>query len=286
MSRRIVLLIGLAVLASGCGPEGLGRTVPSCDPDQATSTLILQAQTIPGLEYVPCVNDLKAGWEYEHLQARSGLARFWLSSDRVGERFLEVTLRPGCDLGEAVQVPSDEGDVPLFVDVERSDSVLSLVVIPEGVGAENRSYALQLAEDLAGESIANRVMRVVVDAAEGSTQDRIARAVDLGSPALVVGSREQEEGLVELHLAGRRGAPPQPRRLPLEDAIEEIEDALEEPAYRATWHYLFEGGCATYEIDARGPGVATIEEDVQAALGLYLLEPLREFGEQYGWVLP
>ena len=41
----------------------------------------------------------------------------------------------------------------------------------------------------------------------------------------------------------------------------EIEDALEEPAYRATWHYLFGGGCATYEIDARGPGVVTIEDN-------------------------
>jgi hypothetical protein len=284
MSRgRTVVALCVALAVSGCGNEQIGRSVPSCDPNQAGSTLLLAAQSVADAEYVPCVVDLKAGWEYEHLEAKRGRAVFWLSSDRVGERFVEVTLAPACDLGDAVQITSDEPGVPLFVDVERSDAVLSVVVIPEGAEGINRGYALRVADALSEETVRDRSVRVTVDASNDPTEDRLSRALEPGNPALVVGTREQEEGAVELHIPGRTGDPP---RLPLGDALEEIEDTLGAPRYRATWHYLFRSGCVTYEFDAKGAGIEALPGDVQEALGLYPLDPLREWGEELGYELP
>ena len=136
---RLALLVGMALVVSACGNEQIGRSIPSCDPNQASSTILIAAQSVYGAEFIPCVDDLKAGWAYEHLQARRGRSRFWLSSDRVGFKFLEVTVQSTCDLGDALQVPSDEPGVPLFMDVERSDAVLPIVVIPEGDRTNSRA---------------------------------------------------------------------------------------------------------------------------------------------------
>jgi hypothetical protein len=285
MRRRTALVLGSVVLLSGCARDVIGRTVPACDPDQVGSTVILEAQSVPDVEYVPCINDLKAGWTYEHLKAESGEARFWISSDRVGERFLEVRLQPACEIGDAAQVESDEGSVPLFVDVENSDYILSLVVIPEGADVGNRTYALELAVDLGSEVVEDRTVRVWVDASDDATQDRITRALEGGAPVLVVGPREREENLVELYLVDEEGAVQEPQRLSLGDALEEIEETLDEPSYEARWHYLFRSGCVTYTFDAHGPGIESLPREVQAALGLYPVDPLRELGAEYGYVV-
>jgi hypothetical protein len=287
MRRRLAAsVLGIAVMINGFAREDLGRRIPSCDPNEASSTILLEAQSVRDTEYIPCISDLKAGWSYEHVEARSGHARFWISSDRVGERFLEVTLRPACELGNALQMPSDEGTVPLFVDVTRFDYVVSAVVIPEGAGAVNRAYALQLADEIGASVLRSRAVRVTVDASDDPTEDRISRGLQSGSPVFVAGSREQEEATVELYLPPGGEELPPPQRLPLAEALEEIEDTLEDPVYEATWHYLFRSGCVTYEFDAHGLGVETLPQDVQAALGLYSVDGLRQYGEEFGYVLP
>jgi hypothetical protein len=284
MSRRSALLALAAALAvAGCARDDLGRRVPSCDPNEASATLLLSAQSVPDAEFIPCVNDLRVGWEYEHLEAERGRSRFWLSSDRVGERFLEVTVTGSCDLGDALQVRSDEADAPLLVDVRRSDAVLSVVVVPEGAEGLNRGYALRLADELSVETVANRTVRVTVDAGDDPTEDRISRALERGSPVFAVGVREREENTIELHLPNRRATP---ERLPLSEALQRIESGLGDPVYQATWHYLVRSACITYEFDARGPGVDTLPEQVQEALGLYPLDPLREYGRQLGYRIP
>ena len=48
----------------------------------------------------------------------------------------------------------------------------------------------------------------------------------------------------------------------------------------------FRSACVTYEFDAEGPGVDTLPTDVQEALGLYPVDPLRAYGDQVGWVIP
>jgi len=281
--RRALLALAAALAVSGCARNDLGRRVPSCDPNVASATVLLAAQSVPDVDFVPCVNDLRVGWEYEHLEAERGRSRFWLSSDRVGDRFLEVTLAGSCDLGDALQVRSDEPDAPLLIDVRRSDAVLSVVVVPEGAEGLNRGYALRLADDLSAATVANRTVRVTVDAGDDPTEDRISRSLERGSTVFVVGVREREENTVELHLANGRVAPV---RVSLAEALQRIEDTLGDPVYRATWHYLIRSGCITYEFDARGPGIDSLPEEVQEALGLYPLDPLREYGRQLGYRIP
>ncbi len=286
MRHPAAVVVAVAVLCSACAREDVGRSVPACDPSQITNTIILEAQSVPDVEYIPCVNDLKAGWSFEDVEAHSGRSRFWIDSDRVGERFLEVTLEASCELGGAVQVPSDEGFVPLFVEVERFDYALPVVVVPEGEGTENRAYALSLAEDLGTSIVRDRAVRVTVDAGDDPTEDRITRALESNAAVLVVGAREAEEGSVELYLPASEGEMVEPQRLSLRGALDEVEDTLGDPAYRATWHYLFRGGCVTYRFDASGPGIDSLPRDVQEAVGLYPVDPLRELGVEYGYVLP
>jgi hypothetical protein len=279
--RRLALIVAIALLGAGCA-DHLGRRAPSCDITSTSATLLLQAQSIPGTEYVPCVGELRAGWDYEHAVVRSGKSVFWISSDRVGERFLEVSLEPTCDLDGTVRATSDEGAVPLYVDVRRSDTSLSVVVVPEGDNPTTEAYASEVADLVRGSVLRDRPVGVRVDLSGLDTMRRIEQALEAGDPVLVVGPREREEGLAEMYLPGGG----EPERLEPTDALHEIEETLDDTVYEATWHYPFRDGCVTYEFDAKGPGVDTLPEEVQQALGLYPVDPLRAFGERVGWVLP
>jgi len=282
--RRIAAVVVLALVASGCATQ-LGRRTPACDINRVDSTLILQAQSVADAEYVPCVGELKAGWDYEHAVVRSGQSMFWISSDRVGERFLEVTLESTCDIGDAVRVTSDEDPVPLYVDIRQSDVTVSLVVVPEGQDSAIEAYASAYADQLRGTVLRDREVQVRVDLSTDTTSARIDKALAAGYPVLVVGAREQEEGLAELHLPGPDGAV-DPVRVAPATALDAVEATLGGTRYEATWFYPFRSGCVTYEFDAEGPGVDTLPTDVQEALGLYPVDPLRAYGDQVGWVIP
>ena len=52
----------------------------------ADNGVILMAQSVPTATWVPCIsNALPLGWQFHHLDARNGVARFWLDSDRDGQ---------------------------------------------------------------------------------------------------------------------------------------------------------------------------------------------------------
>ena len=53
--------------------------------------------------------------------------------------------------------------------------------------------------------------------------------------------------------------------------------------YTGTWYYPFADGCVTYTFDAQGSGVATIEADVKAALGLHDAEAMRKLARDAGY---
>jgi tRNA A-37 threonylcarbamoyl transferase component Bud32 len=78
---------------------------PECG---ANHTTILSAQAVPSAALIPCLSSLPSGWMYGGGDIHSGLARFWLNSDRAGWRSVAVTLTPRCDVSSAHEVPSDE----------------------------------------------------------------------------------------------------------------------------------------------------------------------------------
>lgn len=286
MRRRLAAVAVAALAAAGCSTE-LGRTTPECDTDAIDSATIISAQSVAGAAYVPCVDELRPGWSYEHLQARRGQTRFWLSSDRVGQRFLEVTFEASCDLSGAVEVPSDEVGITRWAEDVEEDLFVEVVVIPEGDDQELRGYADEVAREIGAGRVEKRLVRARVDASDRPTLDRIESALDDGAAAVLVGPRELEEGTVEVHL--RRGRSPEItvwKDVDPDEAVEEIAEPLGDPTYRAVWYYPFEGGCVTYRFDAEGIGAEHIAYDVMEALGFRDLAPIREIGESAGYEVP
>jgi len=284
--RTLPLLLAAALVATGCNSH-LGRTVPGCNTVDINSATILMAQTVRGAEYNPCINELQPGWGYEHLESRSGQTRFWLSSDRVGDRFLEITFEGSCDLSSAVETSSDEPGIPLYVEEIEADFHIRITVIPEGDNQNYRAYAAEVAQEIGSSRVANRLVRARIDLSDLPTAERIRLALRDGQAVLIVGAREYEEGTVELHILRPGGE--NPSVLPgmsAAEAVEEVADPLDDPVYRALWYYPFENGCVTYRFDAKGAGADRISYEVKDALGFLLLAPLREYGEQVGYLIP
>ncbi|MGY1590464.1 hypothetical protein ACI79D_00650 [Geodermatophilus sp. SYSU D00708] len=118
-ARRMVVLVGAALLATGCALPGapVVGTPPACsigDDARAADGVVLMAQAVPTASVVPCVQGLPLGWHFSGLEAGRGSARFWLDSDRDGVHAIEVALTGSCDTGEATEVRSDRDGMARF----------------------------------------------------------------------------------------------------------------------------------------------------------------------------
>jgi len=299
-SRWPVLVLSVGLLLASCG-NNLGRNEPECDDpaDSPSSSLVLSMQSVPGTAFAPCINGLKAGWEYEDLEAQNGQSIFSLDSDRLGgggpgfeeNPFLEVSLLPSCDVSDAVEVGSDAPGVPLFVNVE-VDLDVPITIVPDSRSLPTVIYADRLQGKLDGTVISGRTVVVGIDRTFRDTAQRISEAQISGHAVVVVGVRDEEETTLTLLLPGSdielvglkvNADPLSPAALDLGIVIDALEDVTAEASYVGSWYYPFANGCVTYAFDAHGSGVSTIESDVQAALGLYDAGALRQQARDLGY---
>jgi hypothetical protein len=270
MIRRLLALVALALLASSCGNNQLGRSVPACpaDPDVVstfTGAIVLQMQAVDTAEFVPCLNDLKAGWSYEHLVPERGRSRFWLDSDRIGSRFLEVTLTPSCDVGAATLVDGGDDEVITeYRDVELIGSSVTIVIVP--VTGRETGYAEAIESELEARQINDRSVFVVFDTSDDPLADKVAAAARRGRPIIVVGEQDAQDKTATLRMPDEAGSV---RGLELNDLFDRLEALLPSPSFEGTWYRVFDGGCITYAFDASGPGVDRLAEDVEEAVGLF-----------------
>jgi hypothetical protein len=278
MSHKLLLALAVGVLASACTVP-LGRTVPECD--SATTSLVLQVQSVPGSAYVACVNGLKAGWDYRHLEAGAGRSVFWLDSDRWGDSFVTVESVLSCNVGEARESDSQDPSIRLFKDIV-SDTTVDIVVVPEGITEVTRSYAADIRAGIEDAEFNGRVTAVSVSISNLPTASRVNTAAATGAHVITVSIRDAEEGTLTVVQSGQA----QEYEGKLDQVIDAIEDATTRPNYRGTWYYVFEGGCVVYTFDAEGPGVDTIERDIELALGLFDAEVLRQVARDAGYTLP
>lgn len=104
---------GLLFATTGCVSTGSIGALPECTPPpgRVSSGAVLMAQSVPSAAAVPCLRFLPVGWRFDDLEARDGEARFWLDSDRDGNRALTVDLSAVCDVVGATQIPSDDPDI-------------------------------------------------------------------------------------------------------------------------------------------------------------------------------
>jgi hypothetical protein len=102
-----------AVLLAGCSSDPPNSAItdpPLCSDgdDGAGNGVILMAQSVPSATWVPCIGTaLPLGWDFHHLEADNGSARFWLDSDRDGQQAVEVRLTASCDTAGTTEIPSD-----------------------------------------------------------------------------------------------------------------------------------------------------------------------------------
>ena len=91
------------VVVSGCDTSQY--QLVSCTSRSRQSIFELAAQAVPSATLMPCANPLPGGWSVGGFEVRSGLARFWLDSDRAGARAAEARLTSSCDVAGATQLP-------------------------------------------------------------------------------------------------------------------------------------------------------------------------------------
>ena len=112
----VLLLLATGGLA-GCASDTTATVeVPTCaEGAEPTNGVILMAQSVPTASWVPCLRTaLPLGWAFHHLDARNTLARFWLDSDRDGDKAIEVRLSESCDTGGTTEILSDREGMTRF----------------------------------------------------------------------------------------------------------------------------------------------------------------------------
>jgi membrane-associated phospholipid phosphatase len=119
-TRRILLAvavlgataIALWVSVNAFRPaSALGAAPPVCGTGHS---MILSAQAVPSAAKLPCIAAWPSGWTVNNTDIRNGQARFWLNSDRAGNRAVTVTLTARCDTSGASRVPSDQPGAARF----------------------------------------------------------------------------------------------------------------------------------------------------------------------------
>ncbi|MDQ1660902.1 MAG: hypothetical protein QOJ68_882 [Blastococcus sp.] len=120
MRRTRALALALLTLPAGgflaaCGSDTTAILAEPLCPSAgrgAGNGAILMAQSVPTATWIPCIRSaLPLGWNFHHLDARNGEARFWLDSDRDGQLAVEVRLAASCDTAGATEVASDHEDM-------------------------------------------------------------------------------------------------------------------------------------------------------------------------------
>jgi hypothetical protein len=104
----VAAVIGAAALPACASSDA---PVPTC-ATPVGDLIKLMAQSVPSATQVPCIRSFPLGWSYAGSDVRSGVARFWLDSDRAGGRAVEVGLAPACATGGATPVspsPDESG---------------------------------------------------------------------------------------------------------------------------------------------------------------------------------
>jgi len=280
MSRKTVLmLVALAALGAGCGRLGTG--LPACrapvsDPTAAT---VLSLQAVPEARYTPCLNALQVGWDEVEFKVERGLAKLEFTRDL--DSFLNVSLTPSCDVGEATEVPSGVDGVRRFENITQVEDDIRVTIVPDG--ERPRIYALSLAAELEGIRLDDRPVVFTVDEDTSfPVRSRVNRAFFSDDFVWIIGDLDIDEETIEMRATpGGEGA----HGLEVDEALDRIGDVSAAIQYRGWWYLVFDGGCISYDFDAEGTMARSIAEDAEATVGLYPADELRRTAHEAGFDL-
>jgi hypothetical protein len=136
------LVAALALGSTACTASHYAQV--SCEGAHRQSIFILAAEAVPSATFIPCIEPLPAGWTYAGSEVRSGSVRFWLDSDRVGTRAIEVTMSSDCDLAGSVEVAAGSGPSGLRLyegsEIDHPDATVLHYVFPGGCVTSRLSF--------------------------------------------------------------------------------------------------------------------------------------------------
>jgi hypothetical protein len=145
----------------------------------ASNAVVLMAQSVPTATWVPCLQtSLPQGWSFRHLDARNGVARFWLDNELDGPEPIQVRLEDSCDTLGATEIPSDREGMRRFERVTMTTPRFEgrrYYVFEGGCitfefqlddNGENRAEALALATQTVG-AVSRKDLQAQVHAASG-----------------------------------------------------------------------------------------------------------------------
>jgi hypothetical protein len=152
-----------------------------------------------------------------------------------------------------------------------------VVVIP--IADRHRDYASWVSARFLSEEVKGRDLVAYLDETDRPISEKVAAAHEAGSPVVIIDDAEVETETVSLRRVGEE----EESGLEFDEAVEEIDDDVDDPVYRARWFYTFEKGCVRYDIDAEGEGAQSVNTDVARAMGLYPMEEIYELARQAGY---
>jgi hypothetical protein len=280
VSRRAsIAVVVCALVAASCGDLGLGMAECEAEVRRPTGANILAVQAVPEARYTPCLNELRLGWDDVDFFASDGEAGLRIAR---GERvFLTTTVTPSCDTRSAIKVNWDHPDIERYEQVDFEQVDVGVTIIP--AGEVPLEHARGLVEDLHDLEIDDRPVVFSVDENLGlPIASRVSLASVRGHYFWIIDELDVAEGTLELRSVFRRGSA---RGISVNQALDRMEDTLPDVFYRGTWYFTFEGGCITYEFDAKGRVAETVAEDAEEAIGFYPAYQLRRLGEGEGFVV-
>jgi hypothetical protein len=92
----------------------MGAALPACSSSSVDvapcgrpgNQWILLAQSVPSATFLPCLDELPAGWLVTGARFERGSYTAWLDSDRAGIHAVQIRLTRTCDVARAVEVPA------------------------------------------------------------------------------------------------------------------------------------------------------------------------------------
>lgn len=278
MRRGVLALVALALAVGGCSSLGLGEA--SCLPPErgVSAANILTIQAVPTAKYTPCLDELRLGWDSVEWYAEDGRAGFKIT--RSISPFLTVEVTESCDVSEAIRVDSGFPDIERYEAIESQATEIGITIIPSSFRSLLSSRLLL--ESLEGTEVDDRPVIFTVDEDLGRhVGERVDQALLSNDYVWVIGELGAVEGTIEMR-SNDPGA--NARGVSTTVALELIDDSVPDVLYRGDWFFIFDGGCITYEFNAKGRLAETVAADAEDAIGFYpasvVVEEVRRQGAE------
>ena len=278
MRRGVLALVVLASAVGGCSSLGLGEA--SCLPPErgVSAANILTIQAVPTAKYTPCLDELRLGWDSVEWYAEDGRAGFKIT--RSISPFLTVEVTESCDVSEAIRVDSGFPDIERYETIESQATEIGITIIPSSYRPLLSSRLL--IKSLEETEVDDRPVIFTIDEDLGrGVGERVDQALLSNDYVWVIGELGAEEGTVELR-SNYPGA--NARGVSTTVALELIDDSVPDVLYRGDWFFTFDGGCITYEFNAKGRLAETVAADAEDAIGFYpasvVVEEVRRQGKE------